>query len=347
MAGYIGNAPINNSIFKQVFTPSTGTTTFTPGTVYTPGFIDVYQNGIKLIDTTDYTASNGTTVVLGVAATTGDTIEIVTYETFQSAAPSAYTGNFSVSGTGTVSGAFRHGVLSKSADYTVLSTDANIILVTTSTNNITMTLPAASAVPGQVYRFIKVDSGGAGVGTSSTGRVIIARAGSDTMGINANLTMELWFQDNYVDLMSDGTSRWSVVSTEMFIIPADRRVVSWLPSGGAATSFTDVNYGTEDRVPPGTSELALFGIARWGGNAALDEGSVMIRKNGETVASTGAVHNVGGPGYTNLGSGVNIDESFTHHVQVDGSRIFEYMWSQGSGEATGSLYAAGRGYRLG
>ena len=147
--------------------------------------------------------------------------------------------------------------------------------------------------------------------------------------------------------MADGTSRWIVVSTEMFIIPADRRVVSWLPSGGAATSFTDVNYGTEDRVPPGTSELALFGIARWGGNAALDEGSVMIRKNGETVASTGAVHNVGGPGYTNLGAGGNIDESCAAHVQGDGSRIFEYMWSQGAGEATGSLYAAGRGYRLG
>ena len=248
---------------------------------------------------------------------------------------------------GLMTGGIRQGVLSVSADTTITTAHPNVVLVTTSTSSITLTLPSASTVGGQVYRFMKVDSAGAGVGTSSTGRVIIARAGSDTMGINANTSMQLWYQDNYVDLMSDGSSRWIVMSTEMFIIPADRRVVSWLPSGGAATSFTDVNYGTEDRVPPGTSELALFGIARWGGNAALDEGSVMIRKNGETVASTGAVHNVGGPGYTNLGSGVNIDESFTHHVQVDGSRIFEYMWSQGSGEATGSLYAAGRGYRLG
>ena len=248
---------------------------------------------------------------------------------------------------GLMTGGIRQGVLSVSAETTITTAHPNVVLVTTSTSSITLTLPSASTVGGQVYRFMKVDSAGAGVGTSSTGRVIIARAGSDTMGINANTSMQLWYQDNYVDLMSDGTSRWIVVSTEMFIIPADRRVVSWLPSGGAATSFTDVNYGTEDRVPPGTSEIALFGIARWGGNAALDEGSVMIRKNGETVASTGAVHNVGGPGYTNLGSGVNIDESFAAHVQVDGSRIFEYMWSQGSGEATGSLYAAGRGYRLG
>ena len=246
-----------------------------------------------------------------------------------------------------MTGGVRQGVLSVSADTTITTAHPNVVLVTTSTSSITLTLPSASTVGGQVYRFMKVDSAGAGVGTSSTGRVIIARAGSDTMGINANTSMQLWYQDNYVDLMSDGSSRWIVMSTEMFIIPADRRVVSWLPSGGAATSFTDVNYGTEDRVPPGTSEIALFGIARWGGNAALDEGSVMIRKNGETVASTGAVHNVGGPGYTNLGSGVNIDESFAAHVQVDGSRIFEYMWSQGSGEATGSLYAAGRGYRLG
>ena len=248
---------------------------------------------------------------------------------------------------GLMTGGIRQGVLSVSADTTITTAHPNVVLVTTSTSSIPLTLPSASTVGGQVYRFMKVDSAGAGVGTSSTGRVIIARAGSDTMGINANTSMQLWYQDNYVDLMSDGSSRWIVMSTEMFIIPADRRVVSWLPSGGAATSFTDVNYGTEDRVPPGTSELALFGIARWGGNAALDEGSVMIRKNGETVASTGAVHNVGGPGYTNLGSGVNIVESFTHHVQVDGSRIFDYMLSHGSGEATGSLYAAGRGYRLG
>ena len=253
MAGYIGNAPINNSIFKQVFTPSTGTTTFTPGTAYTPGFIDVYQNGVKLIDTTDYTASNGTTVVLGVAATTGDTVEIVIYETFQSAAPSAYTGNFSVSGTGTVSGAFRHGVLAKSADYTVLSTDPNVCLVTTAGTNRTMTLPAASAVAGQIIRFIKVDDG--------AGKLIMARAGSDTMGINGTTTMELWYKDNYVDLMSDGSSRWIVVGTEVFMVPVAKRSDAYTVGlSGTTTLTTWTSVSLANYVPVGTQFSYYFQV---------------------------------------------------------------------------------------
>ena len=59
------------------FTATAGQTTFTPPS-YTPGFINVYRNG-ALLSTTDYTATNGTTVVLGSAASAGD---LVTIESF-------------------------------------------------------------------------------------------------------------------------------------------------------------------------------------------------------------------------------------------------------------------------
>ena len=54
------------------FTAAAAQTTFTTPS-YTPGYINVYRNGVYL-PTLDYTASNGTTVVLNNAASAGDTI---------------------------------------------------------------------------------------------------------------------------------------------------------------------------------------------------------------------------------------------------------------------------------
>lgn len=54
------------------FTATAGQTTFTPPS-YTVGFINVYRNGVRL-GSADFTASNGTTVVLTNAATVGDLV---------------------------------------------------------------------------------------------------------------------------------------------------------------------------------------------------------------------------------------------------------------------------------
>jgi len=59
------------------FTATAGQTTFTPPS-YTVGFINVYRNGV-LLGSADYTATNGTTVVLATGATSGD---LVTVESF-------------------------------------------------------------------------------------------------------------------------------------------------------------------------------------------------------------------------------------------------------------------------
>jgi hypothetical protein len=59
------------------FTATAGQTTFTPPS-YTVGFINVYLNGV-LLGSADYTASNGTTVVLATGASAGN---LVTVESF-------------------------------------------------------------------------------------------------------------------------------------------------------------------------------------------------------------------------------------------------------------------------
>ena len=82
--GYIGNNPDNTPVIiaRQSYTATASQTTFTFSAGYTPGYIDVYLNGVKLIDVSDYTASSGNTVVLVSAAGADDVIEIVAYKVF-------------------------------------------------------------------------------------------------------------------------------------------------------------------------------------------------------------------------------------------------------------------------
>jgi len=59
------------------FTATAGQTTFSVPS-YTVGFIDVYRNG-ALLGSADFTATNGTTVVLAAGASAGDLIETVSF----------------------------------------------------------------------------------------------------------------------------------------------------------------------------------------------------------------------------------------------------------------------------
>ena len=82
MAGYVGNIPVpQGTQTRQSFTATASQTSF-PTIGYTAGFIDVYLNGVKLIDGTDFTASNGSDVVLTTAAAADDVLNVVIFDTF-------------------------------------------------------------------------------------------------------------------------------------------------------------------------------------------------------------------------------------------------------------------------
>ncbi len=68
---------IQPTIFQtSTFTATASQTTFTVS--YTVGLVEVYLNGARL-SAADFTATNGTTVVLGTGALVGDTVDIVVY----------------------------------------------------------------------------------------------------------------------------------------------------------------------------------------------------------------------------------------------------------------------------
>ena len=100
-SGYIGRAPGDSSVIvaRKVYEPTGVQTDFTFTAGYTPGYCDAYINGVKLINSTDYTASDGSTVGLTSAAQSGDVVEIVAYKAFNLGMPvSDITGNLDVTG---------------------------------------------------------------------------------------------------------------------------------------------------------------------------------------------------------------------------------------------------------
>ena len=251
------------------------------------------------------------------------------------------TGNITMTGGNTGAG-IRQGILSLSATTTITTAHPNVILVTTAGTDRTMTLPAASTVGGQVYRFVKVDTG--------TGKLIIARAGSDTMGINANLTMELWYQDNYVDLMSDGSSRWIVMSTEMFTFPDADISTTGNPHGlSTFDTWTDAIYNTGDQiVPAGTESIRLHVDLEFTGDGTSNGLGCYGRKKGSSAGQANTVALTWTYAQDTIANG---DMFMTRNdvvVQCDINRTFEVnIYRSGGGSGTANLYIWKRGYRLG
>jgi len=80
------------------FTATAGQTTFT--VTYTVGAVEVYQNGAKL-GIADYTATNGSSIVLVTGAAVGDLIEVVTFSSLNLYTTITYD-NFSGTGSQTI-----------------------------------------------------------------------------------------------------------------------------------------------------------------------------------------------------------------------------------------------------
>jgi hypothetical protein len=80
---WINNTSTGVSFVVTNITASASQTTFTVN--YTVGLIEVYRNGVKLA-IADYTASNGTTIVLATPANAGDVIEVVAFGAVNTAA---------------------------------------------------------------------------------------------------------------------------------------------------------------------------------------------------------------------------------------------------------------------
>ena len=79
---------VNGTANRFKYTATASQTTFTGADdnsstlAYDAGFIDVYLNGIRLVNNSDFTATSGTSIVLTTGASVNDILEIVAFGTF-------------------------------------------------------------------------------------------------------------------------------------------------------------------------------------------------------------------------------------------------------------------------
>ena len=137
-SGYIGRAPGDSAITisKQYFQPTGVTTDFTFSSGYDPGLVDVYRNGIKLINVLDYAATDGSTISLSTPVGVGSTVQVVAYKAFNAATVKATELDTTVTGS----------TINLTGDIT--ATNATISALTTTEN---LSVSAAATVSGALY----------------------------------------------------------------------------------------------------------------------------------------------------------------------------------------------------
>jgi len=85
MAGYIGSRAVlvSNGAERKKTYAITSTTTNLTGLNYTVNQVHVYHNGVRLVDGTDFTATDGNSITLTTAAENGDEVVVISYAGYQ------------------------------------------------------------------------------------------------------------------------------------------------------------------------------------------------------------------------------------------------------------------------
>jgi len=207
---------------RTTYTASAGQTSFTAA--YTPGYIQVYLNGV-LLDPTDYTASSGSAVVLGTAATAGDTVDLVALTIggfsggYNRTTITATAGQTSFSATYTVNyvQVYLNGMLLDPSDYTATTGTSIVLGVAASVGDL---VDVVSLTLASVTGAVSI------TGAPASGQLTVWTGGSSIQGIAAPTTA------GNVVFTTDGTA-WS--STQKIV-----RGTTVATTSGTSIDFTSI-----------------------------------------------------------------------------------------------------------
>lgn len=248
MAGYIGTTPVPQATqHRESFTATGGQTSFaTAG--YTPQFIDVYLNGVKLAPA-DYTATNGSDVVLASGATASDILEIVAYTPFE-VANQTFTGTTTAANL-TVTGAFTSQGIDDNADAVAITIDSseNVGIGTSSPSSL-LTLHGSQPI----ITLSDPDTGSTSTISGNSGHLIL----SADSGNNAS--------NNTIDFQIDNSQKMRIDSSGNLLVGATSSVSGTLVVDGNSAN----NLWLIGRDSDGTSSLSFRNNADSAYNARLE-----------------------------------------------------------------------------
>jgi hypothetical protein len=304
-----------NAAFKSVdrtnFYATAGQTTFTVTQGYSVGDIDVYLNGIRLVDADDYFATNGSTIVLSSGAALNDHLLVVSYNQFNAA--NTYSKTESDSRYMVATGQTPMSSYLRTPNYGISSwsDSANASL---------------EASAGQ---------GTSGVGIKAWGRSVATYGGdihyiTDTRGASGQHRFYGWNGSTWTQTMSIDASGRMNISNQPSIL---------LNGNSSTTTFSNNQYVTQM-----TSEHTYGGMI-WDGSL----GRVTVPISGRYLISTGMYHYSTGSrrhAVMHNGTQVGLSQS-SNSTTADESRAIVMVRNLSAGDWVGMQVVYGGTYYMG
>jgi hypothetical protein len=296
----------------------------------------VYINGARLLPT-DYTATNGTTVVLGTPALLNDAVTVLNYTSSIAALPTSrdvfdYTATAAQT-TFTVSGGYTVGLLDVYVNGSKL-TPAEV----TATNGTTFVLTVASVVGDQVQA-IRYNSSINGVSGSGTANYVSKFTASGTIG-NSSIqdsgsALSFGVASTFLDIVNIGTAgterlnifgagsqyiniKNTTTNADMFVGMSSGLAAAYIGTG-SSNPFVFVTAGTERMRINADGNISMTGTLNVQGNLM-----------GQLTADNAPLFKVVSGASTSTRSGIAIKDSWNGSTNT-GSFMYFFVGT-GSGE---------------
>ena len=295
---------------------------------YDAGFIDVYLNGVKMLNGTDVTVTSGDTVTFASALANGDLVDIVAFGTFSvanivstgalnsgsitSGFGNIDTGSSTITTTGAISGGALSGTsLDLNGGELILDSD-NDTSITSDTDDRVDIKVAGSDV-------VHVTSTGLGVGTNSpSARLDVTSTDSDAVFLRSS-------QSTTTNVYITNTNATANNTANLFFAPANNVAGSQISSiaiedfSSSANRTADLTFST--RKDGTMSEVARFdssGKILLGTSQQRGHMSLQIEGDGSGSTAQGSIFLRRGLSTSSIGGNVGADLGLIQFGDNDG-----------------------------